>query len=429
MRGFGVAKLATAMLLCVAGVMLSASPARADVVFFDKDGWAVYTKGLIASHFQYAFGDGDPSTTHVSGLVGGKILPNAAVDPKDNSLKLARVRSGFIGTQLGIGVRRKISDSVNVDSLVAINLADISSNRNQEVDGNKGVDVREAWAAVSTPVGTFKMGRMFEIFGAGSAPVVLISHKFAVGNPCFVDAPTIACASVGAGPMYAGFDAQLRYETPRFGGLQAQVSVSDPWTGPGYSMTPIPRFDAEINFDKSFSETARLRIFAEGVFQQVQRRAFMPDAPLIKGTILGGMGTAILNLGGLAVGGGGWQCQGCGTRTVMEIGDGAAPLAYDTSPKYEMRVARGVFGNAGYTFYGYTIAGGGGAAFVRPTESDLLVNSPVSILRQSIAYHVTLAKQIDAIVLSAEFMRWHNDWHFGEKQTQTYTGAGANFVW
>ena len=452
MNRFRVAslQLATVAAACAASVLFSAPKARADVTFYDKDGWAVYTRGAIASHFQYAFGDGDPNTTH-GVLVGGKILPGGATDPRGEctttvvagastetckpTLSLSRVRSGFIGTQLGIGVKRKISERVDVDSLVSINLADISSNRNQEA--NKSVDVREAWAAVHTPVGTFKMGRMFEIFGSGSAPVVLISHQFGVGNPCFVNAPTIACASVGAGPLYAGFDAQLRYETPRFAGLQFQVAASDPWVGPGYLMTPMPRFDAELNYDQNFTETMRLRLFAEGVFQEVERRDNME---LQKGTVLGGMGTAVLNVAGLAVGGGGWQCSGCGTRTVFEIGDAANPLAYDS--EYTLRTARGFFGNAGYTIQGFTIAAGGGMAFVKPTTVDapeLVVdpttgqlgaqNTSISILNSSMAYHATLTKKIDAVILTAEYMHWKNKWHYGETQDQTYTGIGANFTW
>lgn len=452
MKRFGGASLQTAAatLACAAGVLLSAAKARADVVFYEKDGWAVYTRGLIASHFQYAFGDGDPNTTH-GVLVGGKILPGGATDPRGEcstavvngvpmetckpTLNLSRVRSGFIGTQLGVGVRRKINDQVHVDSLIAINLADVSSNRNQEA--NKSVDVREAWAAVHTPVGAFKFGRQFLIFGSGSAPVVLISHKYGVGNPCFVNAPTIACASVGAGPLYAGFDAQLRYETPRLAGLQFQVAASDPWVGPGYLMTSLPRFDAELNFDQKFTDTVRARVFAQGVFQEVQRRDNME---LKKESILGGMGTAVVDVAGLAVGGGGWQCTGCGTRTVMEVGDAANPLAFDG--RYELRTARGFFGNAGYTFMGYTLAAGGGMAFVKATESDApertidpmtglprAQNSSISILNSSLAYHATFTKQIDAIVLTLEYMHWKNKWHYGEVQDQTYTGLGANYTW
>lgn len=438
-------KLATKFAGLTLGLTLSASEARADVVFFEKDGWSVYTRGLIASHYQLALGDPDPTTTH-GVLVGGKILTPSVTDGCGEmtpnpipgqppvckpTLMLSRIRSGFIGTQLGVGVRRVITPTVKVDSLVSINLADISSNRNQEI--NKSVDVREAWAAVDTPAGTFKFGRQFMIFGSGSAPIVLISHKYAVGNPCFVNFPTIACASVGAGPMYAGFDAQLRYETPRFAGLQFQTAVSDPWVGPDFQITPYPRADVELNYDQSFSESFRARVFLQGVFQQVQRRNPTTNE-LKKGNVLGGFGSVIVNAGGLAIGGGGWQCKGCGTRQVFEVGvDGANPLAFDKV--FDLRTSRGFFGNAGYSFLGYTVAAGAGAAYVRPTNNDApelvggIPSSSVSVLHSSTEFHVTLSKQIDSLAFAAEYMRWANKWHYGEKQDVNYAGLGANFVW
>jgi hypothetical protein len=213
--------------------------------------------------------------------------------------------------------------------------------------------------------------------------------------------------------------------------------MSDPWIGPGYGITPLPRFDADLNFDQQFTESVRVRAFAQGVFQQVQRRN---GTELQKGTVIGGMGTAVLNVGGLAAGGGGWQCKGCGTRTVFEVGDFANPLAYDS--KYELRTARGFFGNAGYTFLGYTLAAGAGMAFVKATDTDAPErtidpmtglprpqNSSISILKSSFEYHVTFTKQIDALALTAEFMNWKNEWHYGEKQDQIYTGVGAAYSW
>jgi hypothetical protein len=442
---FGL-KLATTLAAAALGLVLSPSSARADVQFFEKDGWGVYTRGLIASHYQLAIGDPDPTTSH-GVLVGGKILTPSVTDgcgemtpnPMPGqppickpTLTVSRIRSGFIGTQLGVGVRRQITPEVKVDSLVAINLADISSNRNQEI--NKSVDVREAWAHVHTPVGSFKFGRQFMIFGSGSAPVVLISHKFAVGNPCFIDYPTIACASVGAGPMYAGFDAQLRYETPRFVGLQFQTAVSDPWVGPDFQITPYPRVDAELNFDQTFAEGVRARLFLQGVFQEVRRRNPPPANELKKGQVVGGFASAVFDVAGFAIGGGGWQCKGCGTRQVFEVGvDRANPLAFDKL--FDLRTGRGFFGNAGYTIVGFTVAAGAGAAFVKPTNNDApeLVggtpSSSVSVLHSSTEFHVTLAYQWDSLVVSAEYMRWANKWHYGEKQDVNYGGAGANFVW
>jgi predicted porin len=442
-------KLAATLAVSALGLVLSPSSARADVVFYEKDGWGVYTRGLIASHYQLASGDPDPATSH-GVLVGGKLMTTSVDDACNSmepaptptnpamtrckaSLSLSRIRSGFIGTQLGVGVRRTITPDVKVDSLVAINLADVSSSRNQEI--NKGVDVREAWASLSGSFGAFKFGRHFLIFGSGSAPVVLISHKYSLGHPCFVDFTTIACGPVGAGPIYADFDAQLRYETPRFVGLQFQVAASDPWVGPGFDITPLPRFDAELNFDQSFGEGIRARVFLEGTYQQLKRRASGPTNALKEATLMGGFGSAIVDIMGFAIGGGGWQCKGCGTRQVAELGiDTANPLFFDNQA-FDLRTSRGFFGNAGYTIAGFTLAAGGGAAYVQPTTADApeLMGLPqstlVSVLHSSTEFHVTAAYQWDAVAFGIEYMRWANKWHYGEKQDVNFAGGGANFIW
>jgi hypothetical protein len=414
-----------------------ASPARADITIYDSDGWSLYTRGLIASHLQLAYGDSDPSSMH-GVVVGGTINEGAAKDPKDDSLRLARIRSGFVGSQLGFGIRRFISPTVHVDSLVAINLADISSNRQQEA--NKSVDVREAWASVIGPIGTFRFGRMFNIYASAGAPIILLSHRYGVGNPCFVNAPTIACGPVGAGPQFANFDAQLRYESPRLAGFQLQGAVVDPDVTPSLQMTPLPRFDAELNFDMSFGASGRLRGWGQLATEKIEYRPTDTTMPLLVQQALGLFGAALLDIGPLSVGAGGWQCKGCGTRIFMEVGDFSNPLSHDS--KQHLRTGRGFFGNAAFRLPAdFVAAAGGGISYMQATDVDapeLILdamgqpgaeNPALSILKSSQEAHFTIAKKFDSVVIEAEVTRWHNEWHYGEQQTLFYTGLGANYFW
>jgi hypothetical protein len=417
-------------------VLASSTPARADITLYDNDGWSIYTRGLIATHYQLAIGDGDPTSMHGK-VVGGQILEGAAKDPKDDSLLLSRVRSGFIGTQLGFGVRRMISDRVNVDSLIAINLADISSNRQQE--GNKSVDVREAWATVNTPAGAFRLGRMFNIFGSASAPIVLLSYRYAVGNPCFVNQPTIACGSVGAGPIFANFDAQLRYESPRLAGIQAQVAIQDPNITPAIGMTPYPRTDAEVNFDRLFGSSVRFRAWVEGTHQLwLFRQDNMSKLRTMR--VWGILGAALLDAGPVSIGGGARTGTGIGTRIVAEVGETSYPLSHDATKT--LRDGYGFFGNAALRLGTFTVSGGGGVAYIKPTALDAPedVFDPVtmtygaestdhSILKSSTEGHLVLTKQIDTLVIAVEAMSWWNEWHYGEKAQILYTGAGVNYFW
>ncbi|HEY0715924.1 MAG TPA: porin [Polyangia bacterium] len=420
MRRFRVASVSLSAAVAAASISVPLR-ATADVTFHNKEGWKVYTAGLISAQYQLATGDGDPPTTH-GVLVGGKLLPGGARDTRDDSVTLSRIRSGFVGTQIGFGIVREISEETKVDAFMAVSLNDIGSNRGQTLP--KGVDFREAWASLTGSFGSFKFGRMFSIFGSASAPIVLLAHQYGVGNPCYLNEATIACASVGAGPLYAGFDAQVRYHTPRMGGFELQVAISDPVVGPAFQITPQPRFDGEVNYDQEFGESSRLRLWGQGMTEEIRR---VNGQELQVGRVWGAMGAGLANLGNFAIGGGGWTGAGIGVRQVMEIIDAANPLAYDSEGT--LRKFRGFFGNASYTLGSTTIAAGGGAAYVQPTSPDIAETSSVNVLNQSIEMHVTLAHKFDQVIFTAEYMQWKNSWYFGEQQILNFAGAGANFVW
>jgi len=156
----------TALFVAVA---LSPGRAKADITLFDNDGWSFYTSGLVAAHYQLVMADADPNAR--LSLAGGRILDEGSAtdqrDPTHLTTTLSSIRSGFIGTNIGFGVNRQISPTVHVESLLALSLEGINSNRGQNLQ--KDVDYREAWAAIVGPFGTLKFGRMFGIFGEGSA--------------------------------------------------------------------------------------------------------------------------------------------------------------------------------------------------------------------------------------------------------------------
>jgi hypothetical protein len=424
MTRFRLLTLRLTQLSVLAIGMIAASSARADLTIYEKDGWSLRTLGFIATHYQLVLGDGDPADTH-GVRIGGRLPTQGAQDPRDNNLTLSRVHSGFIGTQIGFGVNRQISETVRVESLMAVSLNDVSSGRGETLP--KAVDFREAWAALVTPVGTLKFGRMFSIFGSASAPVVLIAHRYGIGNPCLLLETTIACASVGAGPVYAGFDAQIRYISPRLAGFELQVAISDPIVGgPKYRITNLPRFDAELNFVQQFGSSGKLRVITQSVFEQLQNGMGVGMTPQ-KATAFGVMGAAILEVGSLSIGAGAWTGKGVGTKVFMEASDAAGPLAYDGVG--EMRLGRGFFGNAAFAFGSSIIAAGGGAAFIRSTASDILPNSGISLLDGSKEFHVVFTQKFDAVAFNVEYMRWMSRWYFGETQNENFIALGASYIW
>ncbi len=413
-------------LLVACALTLVASRARADIVLYDKDGWGVFTRGQAAVFYQLALGDADPQS--LTPQVGGLLSSVQQSDQKKNTVTLSRLRSGFVGTQIGFGVRRDISDTVHVDSLMAINLQDVSGGQN--TGAVEGVDFREAWANLETPYGSFKFGRMFSIFGSASAQVVLLAYRYGIGNPCTAGGAGIACGSVGAGPLYAGFNAEMRYISPRLAGFEGQISVGDPISGQvnQYTLTPLPRFDAEINYDKHFGETTRLRVIAQGVTQEIQRNNMGATTTLESSNIWGVMGSAIIEAGGFAAGLGGWEGSGIGTTRLLEVPGGAASsISFDDTG--ELRLFRGYYGNIAYDYHGTRLAAGTGIVYVRPTAEDSSMQPPVDVLDHTAEWHVVFTQQVDSLILTAEFARWTTRWHSDDHEVVNFTSVGATFEW
>jgi porin-like protein len=414
-------------LVVACALTLFAGRARADIVLYDKDGWGFFTRGDAAAFYQLALGDADPQPTgapQIGGLLSTAVLSNQ----RTNTVTLSRLRSGFVGTQIGFGIRRDISDTVHVDSLMAVSLQDVSGG--QSTTALEGVDFREAWASLVTPYGSFKFGRMFSIFGSASAQVVLLAYRYGIGNPCVAGGAGIACGSVGAGPLYAGFNAEMRYVTPRLAGFEGQVSVGDPISGQAssFTLTPLPRFDAEINYDKQFGEVTRLRVIAQGVTQEIQRNNMGPNGDTLESrNIWGAMGSAIFEAGGFAVGAGLWEGAGIGTTRLLEVPSGSDSISFD--PTGELRLFRGYFGNIAYDYHGSRLAAGTGIVYVRPTAQDSGPAPADDPLDHAGEWHVVFTQQFDTFILTAEYARWVTRWHDDSHETMNFVSGGATFNW
>jgi hypothetical protein len=404
----------------------TSSIARADIVLYDANDWRVFTAGRVEGHYQLILGDADPIPHNR--LVGGEIQNTVSQD-QDNKLVDSRIRSGFVASQIGLGAANKIGESTEAKGFVGVWVDGIDSSKGTAP--SKSVDVREAWGSVSGPAGTFLFGRAFSIFGSASGEVNMYAFEFAVGHPCLADTSTIACGSVGAGPLYAGYNAQFRYITPRFAGLQLQVSIEDPSSLPDYHITRIPRFEGEINYELPFASDGKFVVKGQALTQELGKLNTNSDG-VVSTTAWGTMGVGRVEVGGFKLGGGAWAGKGMGTHNALQQDDQAKPLAHDLPgggfPGDELRFFRGFFGNVVFGYRGTALAAGGGGAFVRETVSDAAAIS-TSLLRQQTEYHVVFTQRIHSVVLSAEFMHWNSEWYLGETQVMNFIGAGSVFVW
>jgi hypothetical protein len=433
MRRIGVSSVL--LTAAIAGAVVAIpSQARADVTLVEKDGWTFYTRGLVAAHWQYVKGDADPDHKNTAGnaasAAGGEIKDSQVISNRSTvppSISLSNIRSGFIGTQIGFGLNRKINDRVKVESLLAINAAGINSNRGQNLQ--KDVDYREAWAQIVTPYGTLRFGRMFGIFGEGSAEIMAMAFKYGVGHPCAINVSTISCGSSGAGPIYAGFDAAFRYISPRIAGFEFAAALVDPSVSLKDQISPLPRFDGEINFDQTWNPVS-LRVIGQTMYERIGTstppNGPMPGTTETK-TVWGAMGTAIIGVGPVKLGGGGWTGTGVGERVPLEATDAANPIFQDS--QNEFRQFRGFYGNIQGEFANNFLTAGGGILYVKPTVYDQNPMAVADVLANQKEFHVTYQYKWDAIVFNAEFMHWETNWHFGAKQKLNFMGAGLNYVW
>jgi hypothetical protein len=419
--------------ILVATFISAPAIALAEVVVHDADGWRLFITGRAESHYQLAQGDGDPHNLN-NKLVGGQ-FQNTSQD-ENNQIFDSRIRSGFVATQIGFGVSDQFTPTLQGRAFVGIWLGGIDSHKGTPPD-TKVVDAREGWGALDGKFGTFLFGRAFSIFGSASGVVNAYAYEFAVGNPCQLDVATIACGSVGAGPIYAGYNAQLRYATPRLAGLQLQASIEDPSSLPDYQITRYPRVEGELSFMLRLGVDGKLIVVGQGLAQQLTKINGTQNGTTST-TAWGGMGVARLEVRGLRLGGGAWTGKGMGTHVPFQQEDQGKPLAHDLPggvdpagnplPGDQLRNFRGFFGNLAFDFHGTALAVGGGAANVQETLSDLLTPS-TSLLRQNIEYHAVLTQRIYAVTLSAEYMHWRSSWYRGEAQDIDFIGAGSAFVW
>jgi hypothetical protein len=433
MRRFGsqYSTFAAASVLCA--FSLRPTIASAEVVLHDADGWRVFTTGRGDAHYQLLDGDGDPHS--MNKLVGGQLLFSS--QDQNNHVLDSRIRSGFVGAQIGFGVSDKFTETLQAKAYVSLWLNGIDSHKGNP-PYNKDIDMREAWGSLNGSFGTFVFGRTYSIFGSASGEVNLYAYEFGVGHPCVAEGSTIGCGSTGAGPLYAAPNAQFRYITPRLGGVELQVSLADPSATPDYQITHYPRVDGDINYLLPIGDNGKIVVKGQGWAQQLTKVNTTADGTTST-TAWGAMGVARFELGGLRVGGGAWTGKGIGTNVTLQQDDPGRPLAHDlpggTNPTTgqplagdQLRSFRGLFANAVYDYHGTALAVGGGNASVQETLSDGYTAS-TSLLRQNLEYHAVLTRRIYAVVLSAEFMHWKSEWYRGETQIVNFIGAGSTFVW
>jgi len=200
-----------------------------------------------------------------------------------------------------------------------------------------------------------------------------------------------------------------------------------------WNRTPLPRFETELTYKKSFGGTDELNVWANGLSQQVGRSVYQQPnemenfAGIAADKILNVYGYGVGLWGrfsGFALGGTYWAGKGLGTATAF------GNTAVDEAG--ELRQHFGYLAMANYRLGGFEIAASYGSANVKTTAWDNapLRNTPISVAKEvrgisgMVAYHVT-----SAVTFSVDAMNLLNTWDKGEKITANIFSGGMLAEW
>lgn len=426
---------------------LATHPASADVVLLEKDGWTIATNGRINGYLTWVAGEAAPTPNNNSsgmpftlvgpqqGLTGVTVFDS---DPGARKhVSTPRIRSGYASSILGLNITKKLKQDLEVLGRFALWAplgatvlpagapAGAERAKNHEITPS----MREAYLEVTGSWGSGFVGRRMSLFSRGHIQLNWnLIHDEGVGHPCNIEGTTQAsCGYTGVGSMFANRNAQLGYSTPKVEGFQLTVAVVDPTPLPvapamatdpipanSYNRTPLPRFEAEANYEPQLGDT-KIFTFVNGMVQTLARSD--NDE---KRTVWGIAGGGRVNWGPLAVGLGPYYGKGLGTATpfsTSEAVDGAGDL----------RTFWGFLGGANVRIVDTELAAAYGTA--RAKETDFDKNNNISLIESTAALSFKLAQHIDKVAVSADYMHVMYDWHRGESQRTNVISLGAVFAW
>ncbi len=407
----------------------------AEKVIAKGDDWQVYTDGRVAGFLSWVHGDNAPTADpnlvidgHNENITGGSwpipTEPHSA--DSAGTVNMMRIRSGFLGNQLGLGVRSQVTPWTTVTGYVQI-WAFVESDQRNKANPNP-LDARQGYAKLEGPWGSFLAGRTRTLFSRGATDInVLYAHKWGVGFPNTVDLKGPTQGMVGFGVMGSGFAAGMIYGTPVLGGLQLNVGIFDPATlgGPGWNGTKYVRPESELTFERKFGETGKVVLFADGVYQKVYQTGVCdPSTRLCEETVEGVGYGGRFEAGPFHLGVAGFYGKGLGLSYALENSYSAAD-----SPDGRLRWSDGYYGQAQVVLRKFDLFAGWGIVrmFLTPLDQSQTWNSPIKYqmgVNAGIVYNMTPNLHWDL-----EYFRAEDKWFLGEQQVLNCGAAGMTFNW
>lgn len=412
-----------------------------------KDGdWVVFTDGRAGSFLSYVRGDGRPLGTALVNVQGGglgaaterqQVVGGTPGELTQGTIEDLRVRSGFIGSILGMGARGPIGYST---ATAYLQIWAVTETEGRTKNRPNPADVRQVYAKFEGWWGSFLAGRSRALFSRGATDIdVLYAHRFGLGFPSNLDGNGPTSGHIGFGVLGSGFASGLVYATPSLRGLQLTVGAFDPIQiiAGGWTRTKWVRPEAELTFEHSFGPIGKVVLFGNGAYQSLYHDGG-PDSDSATAAGFGYGGR--LELGPARLGVAGHYGKGLGLAYAIESSDA------NTDPQNNLRTFDGYYVQTQLVLGRVDVSAGWGISrvFLTPADNLTVANPgapmdttdpsmrhlPNSVIKYQmgnsagVVFHVKPWLHIDI-----DLFRAHFAWFLGETQTVYVANSGVTLTW
>jgi hypothetical protein len=408
--------------LALAVGLTRSAPAHAEIFLIETKEWAASLDGRINAFVSYAYGKNKPLDTGTLTPTPGSGLEHAKNN--ENTIEATRIRGGFVGSVLGVNLKRKVTEDTSIRGRLAIWW--VIEQRRSIGAGKNELDGREAYLKIEGPWGGFMGGRTLALFSRGNIEIdAMYGHGNGVGHPCDLNTFGPTCGHVGFGVQYPGFTPSLRYNTPKLAGFQLEAGIFDPTTLEGrFQRTPLPRIEAEATYDINTDEDQfGAHIFVNTLWQRLSEgnTATMPRT-LKAADAWGVAGGFRVHAGPAKFGLATHQGKGLGISYPVEN------TQYPADEQLNLRAADGYYGQFMLTLGGTDIALGAGMSRIKRTDYDESGGStgvPANLIKSQRGISVGVYQHWDKVVFGIDYFRADYEWFAGNQQPLNFISAGA----
>jgi hypothetical protein len=416
--------------LAIALYLAGSGAAVADVPLASFDKWEVFTNGRVNAFVSYGAGDSNPVAQPGEFIpLGGGLnteydnIPRRGPDgmplPGQGTFISTRVRSGFVPSVVGLGLRGALGERTTMTTYVSF-WATIETESQRKTSPNVPT-FQEGYVRLEAPWGAVTAGRSLALFSRGAVETdYLYGHGYGVGFPGNINDRGPTAGLIGFGVLAAFFSPGIVYATPALAGLQLSVGLYDPTPIPGnWEQTRYLRPEAELTFDHQFGGL-KLHLFGNGAYQTLYNPGSVNSA-----TMIGGGYGGRLELGPVHLGASGHYGKGLGLAYALQGG----AVSVGPSPANELRTFDGYSVLAQVVLGRFDLNLGWGMSRTYQLQTDIDAGN-ISILKRQQAYSaVVVWHATDHLHLAADYLHGDARWFLGERQKFDFLSTGLTATW